>query len=123
MPVQRRFFGMALAVLVSGTAFQAQAASFDCRKARTPDEITVCHSPQLSELDAEMGALWFTYRQLPFLMGTSGARRDDAGAFLSSRAACGPRVACLHDLYRKRIKSLRKGITAGLDDMKRQLAK
>jgi uncharacterized protein len=119
MRILRQTFSFA--ILFSIAAFSAHAASFDCRKARSPDEIAVCHSPELSELDSEMGALWFTYRQLPFLMGMSGVRRDDAGRFLASRAACGPRTGCLHELYRARIKALKQGITSALGDMKRQL--
>ena len=108
-----------LGMLVAGAA-EAHAASFDCRKARTPDEIAVCHHHDLLLLDTEMGALWFTYRQLPFLMGMSAARRDDAGTFLPKRAACGPRVACLRELYRERNKSLKEGITAALKEIARE---
>ncbi|HVT56720.1 MAG TPA: hypothetical protein VHD34_11835 [Xanthobacteraceae bacterium] len=101
-------------------ANSAHAASFDCRKARMPDEVAICHHRDLSELDAEMGALWFSYRQLPFLMGMNGARRDDAGTFLSKRAACGPRVECLRALYRARNKALREDITAAMREIKRE---
>ncbi len=44
----------------------AQAASFDCAKAEAADEIAICKNPELSELDTEMGALWFTFDKLPF---------------------------------------------------------
>lgn len=108
-----------LGVLVTA-ATEVRAASFDCRKARTPDEIAICQHRELSELDAEMGALWFSYRQLPFLMGMSGARRDDAGTFLSKRAACGPRVACLRELYIARNKALREDITAAMRALNRE---
>jgi uncharacterized protein len=112
-PLHLIFLGM-LVLVVSG----AQAASFDCRKARMPDEVAICHHRDLSELDAEMGALWFSYRQIPFLMGMSGARRDDAGTFLSKRAACGPRVACLRELYHARNKTLREDITAAMRELR-----
>ncbi len=101
-------------------AAEARAASFDCRKARTPDEIAVCQHRELSELDSEMGALWFSYRQLPFLMGMNGVRRDDAGTFLAKRAACGPRVACLRELYIERNKALREDITAAMRELNRE---
>lgn len=74
-------------------------------------------------MDTEMGALWFSYRQLPFLMGMSGVRRDDAGEFLQKRAVCGPRLPCLRELYAARNKALREDITAALNDIKRQLNK
>lgn len=106
-------------MLLLGAA-ETHATSFDCRKARTPDEVAICNHHDLSLLDTEMGALWFTYRQLPFLMGMSGERRDDAGTFLSKRAACGPRVACLRELYRERNKALKEGITAALRELGRE---
>lgn len=99
---------------------KASAASFDCHKAHSPDEIAICQNYELSELDAVAGAYWYTYRQLPFLMGMSGVRRDEAGEFLQKRAACGPRVPCLRELYRARIKTLREQITAALNDIKRR---
>jgi uncharacterized protein len=115
----------ALSVALLGLCFsfvrEARAASFNCTRAKSPDEIAVCRNADLSELDAEMGALWFAYRQIPFLMGMSGARRDDAGTFLAKRAACGPRIACLRELYQERNKALREGITEALKDIGRQL--
>jgi uncharacterized protein len=108
-----------LGVLVLAVA-EARAASFDCRKARMPDEVAICQHRELSELDTEMGALWFSYRQLPFVLGMSGARRDDAGTFLAKRAACGPRVACLRELYHERNKALREDITAAMRELNRE---
>jgi uncharacterized protein len=115
----RSLFIACLAVLAI-TTVDAHAASFDCRKAHSPDETAICESHELSELDAVMGAYWYIYRQLPFLMGMSGVRRDEAGEFLQKRAACGPRVPCLRELYRARIKTLREQISSALDDIKRR---
>ncbi|WP_309084052.1 hypothetical protein [Chelativorans sp.] len=92
----------------------AQAASFDCSKATEPDEIAICSNPDLSALDSEMGALWFTYSKLPMLIGASGARHDEAEAFLRRRGACGGDTACLHQLYVERIRMLRQGIEKNL---------
>jgi uncharacterized protein len=92
-----------------------QAASFDCDKAESPDEIAVCGNLELSALDSEMGGLWYAYSQVPMLMGSNGARHDEAEAFLESRAACGNDVACLTDLYDARIETLESHIS---DQMK-----
>lgn len=110
-----------LTILCLFHAAPAAAASFDCTKARAADEVAICRHHELSELDAEMGALWFSYRQLPFLMGMSGVRRDEADEFLRRRAACGARVHCLRELYHRRIKTLREGITTGINGMKREM--
>src|SRR5688572_30807346 len=90
---------MAFAALAS----PAGAASFDCNKANAPDEIAVCANPGLSALDSEMGGLWFAYSQIPFLMGMSGNRQDEARAFLQTRSACGANVSCLRSAYTQRI--------------------
>lgn len=103
-----------LSLLAGNGATPALAASFDCARAQKPDEAAVCSDPALSELDAEMGALWFSYAALPFLMGMSGIRRDDAHAFLRDRSACGADIACLRTTYEARLKALEEGIKAGI---------
>ncbi|WP_210255195.1 lysozyme inhibitor LprI family protein [Ancylobacter pratisalsi] len=97
-----------IAAFVSGRPGATLAASFDCGKARTPDERAVCADPALSALDSEMGALWFAYSRMPLLMGASGARRDDARAFLDARAKCGRDAACLSALYIARNATLKR---------------
>lgn len=86
------------------------AASFDCTKAKAPEEIAVCANPVLSALDSEMGGLWFAYSRFPMLMGGSGNRRDEARAFLAERAGCGDDIGCLGTLYRQRIATLQSQI-------------
>lgn len=87
-----------------------QAASFNCAKASEPDEIAICNSPKLSALDSEMGALWYTFRQIPLYMGASGARQDEAREFLRRRGACGSDRACLRHVYKHRIHALKRDI-------------
>ena len=53
------------------------------------DEIAICANPDLSALNSEMRGLWFAHSQIPFLMGMSGNRQDEARTFLQGRAACG----------------------------------
>ncbi|WP_137391880.1 lysozyme inhibitor LprI family protein [Rhodoligotrophos defluvii] len=113
------FILSATAVIIAGLALSApaEAASFDCRAAQTPDEIAVCSNHRLSALDSEMGALWFTYSRLPLAMGAAGARQDDARAFLQQRMACGADVGCLTAIYKARIRALRQGVDQGLKAM------
>lgn len=113
-------FAAALAGTLTATA-PAHAASFDCGKARTADERAVCADPALSALDSEMGGLWFAYSRLPMLMGASGARRDDAQAFLAARGACGADAACIGRLYRARNAALRQQLAGALQDLARQV--
>ncbi|MFK8251609.1 lysozyme inhibitor LprI family protein [Ancylobacter terrae] len=103
-----------LAALAGCLTLPANAASFDCAAAKAPDEIAVCGNARLSELDSEMGALWFAYRAIPMMMGANGARQDEARAFLQDRATCGGNGACLTKLYAARIAALKSGITAAV---------
>lgn len=97
----------------------AHAASFDCAKASTPDERAICKTPDISALDSEMGGLWFAYSKVPMLMGSNGARMDDAQNFLQERGQCGANLACLRALYRARIDVLKQGIVRAMDDYSR----
>jgi uncharacterized protein len=105
---------IAATMAVAALASPAGAASFDCNKASAPDEIAVCANPGLSALDSEMGGLWFAYSQIPFLMGMSGNRQDEARAFLQTRSACGANVACLKGAYTQRIATLKQQLTSGM---------
>lgn len=95
----------------------AEAASFDCGKAASPDEIAICRTPELSTLDSEMGGLWFAFRKVPMLMGGSGARMDDAQQFLTGRGRCGGDVGCLRKLYETRIAALKEQITQAMQNV------
>lgn len=96
-----------------------QAASFDCSKAWSPDEVTICANPALSALDSEMGGLWYAYSRVPMLMGANGDRQDEEQAFIAGRRACGSNVGCLTSAYRSRNSKLRSEI----DGAMAQLAK
>ena len=108
------------AILAAFCAGQAHAASFDCGKAKAPDELTVCRTPDLSSLDSEMGGLWYAFNAMPMAMGSSGARRDDAHQFLQDRGACAADAACLRKVYVARNQSLRGGIKNVLQNMQQE---
>jgi len=81
------------------------AASFDCRKAETPDERTICSHPGLNDSDVEMAT---TYKLLAGLMamGARGALQDSQQDFLTRRRACGDNLACLQQVYKTRLEEL-----------------
>jgi uncharacterized protein len=111
--------GLAAALLLPASA---HAASFDCARATKADEIAVCHNPRLSELDAEMGGLWYAWSRVPMLMGGNGARMDEAQAFLARRAACRRSVVCLTAAYRARIEELHVDIANAMHDFQRYVS-
>ena len=94
----------ALAVLAVGfgAGAAAHAASFDCARARAADERAVCANRTLNDQDVRMALLYqLTQHLVP--MGTRDNEKGAQYAFLASRHACGSRVACIADLYRRRI--------------------
>jgi uncharacterized protein len=105
--------GFAAAVL---TSTAAGAASYNCARATKPDEIAICHSRTLSELDVKMAALYGVRMKLPMLMGSRGAAGDEQVEFLARRASCGADVACIGAAYQQRIDVLNKAIDAAMQD-------
>jgi len=84
----------------------AQAQSFNCRYARTPDEVAICRSDRLSRLDEVMARLYFRLRNS--LGGSERAALETEQAeWLQSRRECGADGACIADAYRRRIRELR----------------
>jgi len=47
-----------LILCIAAAAIPTHAASFDCAKASTPQERTICASPRLSDLDSQMAAAY-----------------------------------------------------------------
>jgi uncharacterized protein len=80
--------------------------SFDCRKARLPDEIAICQSPDLAELDLTMSA---GYKVLRATKGKAYA--EELGRpFLKLRMACGNDDQCIYD---RQIEAIQAYIMAG----------
>jgi uncharacterized protein len=94
----------------------ANAASFNCTKAKTPDEKAICANRSLSELDVKMAALFGVRMKLPMLMGSRGAAQDEQREFLVNRGICGADAACIGAAYQQRIDELTGTIDAALED-------
>jgi uncharacterized protein len=97
-------------------ASPASAASFNCAKAKAPDEIAICKTPSLSDLDVQMATLYGVRMQIPMLMGAKGAAYDEQKAFLQARASCGGNVACLTSAYQQRNATLNATISGAMQD-------
>jgi uncharacterized protein len=94
----------------------AHAASFDCNKAATPDEVAICVNPGLSNLDTIMATLYGVRMQIPMLMGARGAAQDEQRAWLAARGTCASNLACLQSSYQSRIAQLQQIIQAAMQD-------
>lgn len=89
------------------TALPASAASFDCKKAKQPDEKAICADRQLSELDVQVATTYRLLRGL-FAMGMRGNLGDSQLAWLEQRRACGANNSCLKQRYQERLDALQK---------------
>jgi uncharacterized protein len=96
-----RLIGVASLLFVSS----AHAQSFNCRYARTPDEVTICEDARLSALDEHLSRRFFRLRDS--LYGSDRARLDsDQTIWLNARHRCGSNPACIAASYRARIAEL-----------------
>ncbi|RVT89343.1 lysozyme inhibitor LprI family protein [Sphingomonas crocodyli] len=90
---------------LAAVATSASAASFDCARARSPDEKAVCASRALNDADVKMATLYaLDLRFVP--MGGRDHLHDEQRAFLTARKACTTDRACLGRLYTRRIATL-----------------
>ena len=79
--------------------------SFDCRFAKTPDELAVCASPQLAALDRKLSQLY--YARVDELSGDGRkAFRREQGEWIARRSGCGSNANCVSQAYTARIASL-----------------
>lgn len=92
----------------------AQAASFNCERARTPDELTICAALKLNDQNVRMAQLYDIAQHL-VAMGGRGAIQDDQQAWLRSRRACGADRTCLARACIRRIAELNKVLQRAYD--------
>ncbi len=108
-----RLLSVALAVVAGFTAAPAAAASFDCAKASTDIEHTICDNGEINSLDGEMGRL---YRKAEDSLAP-GPRdnliHEQRGWIQHRDYVCGGRdsesdiARCLKPLYERRIHRLK----------------
>jgi uncharacterized protein len=101
----RRLIHALVLAATCAVALPAAAASFDCNRARAPDERAICANRVLNDQDVRVDQLYdITRRLVP--MGGRGAIMDDQRAWLRARAACGANRACLARSYDQRLGEL-----------------
>jgi uncharacterized protein len=98
---------LSVALGVSAFSGHAEAASFNCGKAKTPTEKTICGKATLNILDQRMGA---KYAGLMKAIGAGSSRGSSIRAeqvwWLGQRDACGADATCLRVIIGTRIKEL-----------------
>jgi uncharacterized protein len=89
----------------------AGAQSFDCSRARAPDEQTICNVPKLGALDEKMAAMFFALRGA----SSDSEKRNltlEQSTWLKERGACGADANCIQSSYERRIKQLQSETAA-----------
>jgi uncharacterized protein len=81
------------------------AASFDCAKARSPDEKAICANLTLNDKDVRMSVL-YDINKRTLAMGGRGALQDAQQEWLRDRRKCGANRACLNRSYDRRLDEL-----------------
>jgi uncharacterized protein len=82
----------------------ASGPSFDCRRARSADEIAVCGDPELARLDRLTGQ---SYQELLAQIG-EGPARSVAAPLLAARRACGADASCIKNAQLSAIRELQQ---------------
>jgi uncharacterized protein len=100
-PIRLVFLVLAATLMASG----AQAASFNCARARSPDELAVCATLTLNDQDVRLAQLYDITQHL-VAMGARGAIQDAQQEWLQTRRACGANRVCLQRVYTRRIGEL-----------------
>lgn len=107
-----RLSALIVGFLLIGPAV-AQVASYECEKADTPTEQTICQSPSLGRKDVIVATYYDLLLHLkPAVPGMAyrefdDTLRDQQRQFLAARDACGTRTGCLEQRYDARIAALR----------------
>ena len=87
----------------------ANAASFDCARARSPDEKAICANVALNDKDVRMSVL-YDINKRTLAMGGRGALQDSQQDWLRDRRKCGANRACLNRSYDKRLDELERSM-------------
>jgi len=95
----------AVPVLVLLCATPAAAASFDCARAKAPDEKTICATRALNDADVKLATLYQVDGHL-MAMGARGDMQDAQRTWLRRRQACKGDVKCLTKAYADRLADL-----------------
>ncbi|CAI1572618.1 TPA: lysozyme inhibitor LprI family protein [Serratia fonticola] len=105
--------------LAFGANTTVQAASFDCAKATSDVEHSICNNPDLSSLDGQLSENY--QAAMASLPGDQAdALRTEQRSWLKQRDACNAQESCLSDLFSQRAAKLQntaKQAASALDNI------
>ncbi|SFJ63978.1 lysozyme inhibitor LprI family protein [Caulobacter sp. UNC279MFTsu5.1] len=100
---------LTLALPVAAVPTLSWAASFDCNRARAPDEKAICANTALNDKDVKMSVLYEVNKRT-LAMGGRGVLIDAQQQWLHDRRSCGANRACLNRAYDRRLGELERGL-------------
>jgi uncharacterized protein YecT (DUF1311 family) len=101
---------MAEAAAIAAAAETARAEavkpkpSFDCEKASTPSEKTICSNADLAELDSRLAIAYYQARSSACKKDLQKQQRE----WLNKRNSCSSNIQCLKNSYNSRIQKLER---------------
>lgn len=108
LPVLSLWGGITLGLATAYGPAMAQSAnpSFACGRARTAVELTICASPELSNLDRQQARAFEAATGQRGAERAQGAIRTSQRAWLAEREGCGRDASCIARLTRQHIEEL-----------------
>jgi uncharacterized protein YecT (DUF1311 family) len=99
-------FLVTLLLSISVNAAPREQASFDCRKAASVCERTICANTALSRLDFQLGRTWETLLAAFIDSAQKTQMKQDQRTWIVRREKCGGDANCIGKLYRDRLSTL-----------------
>lgn len=100
--MRRTLLGLFLATSAIGAA---NAQSYNCNRARTPDEVLICQSDELGRLDIVMADFYFELRNAAYPWRRVKMEQEQA-SWLHWRMSCGRDFQCIRYAYERRMQEL-----------------
>jgi uncharacterized protein len=100
------------AVSSTGAAHADSGPSFNCQKATSPVEHTICADAVLAKLDRQLALAWKALLTEFNDEHQIAAIRADQNRWLTSRNTCGANASCLQTAYGKRLSQIGGGDAA-----------
>lgn len=109
VPMSRFYAQKTSIIIMCCLASSVSAASFDCGKASTPTETTICYDAELSAMDDLMGETYKrSFETAGWMTGTQ--IKESQKEWLALRNACGDNPDCIYGAYADRISDLAESV-------------
>jgi uncharacterized protein len=99
-------FLVTLLLPISENADPGEQPSFDCRKAASVSERTICANTTLAKLDFQLGRTWGTVLAAFIDSAQRTQMKQDQRTWIVLREKCGGDADCIEKLYRDRLSTL-----------------